>query len=494
MSWLPEPIDWPHLKKDPSDADAHVRDLLPAWVNGTLDPFEVPRVVAHLERCAGCRAAQAAWERIAGAVGASNPARQAVNERPLRRIMAATECSADAGSGRVATLDPPPTDFGPVIGGGAAMSDVTLPTPYRAPSTLAPHPGRARRRQPVMNELSAAAVMILILAGLFAAYRLRPDGDDTTLPGAAGSETPPSNTSARVLGPEEAIDIADCSTQPRPPGTVEVLIQTDARTPPSLPTAEAVDADVLFAGLPAPDEATRSAIGTTLRQLTACRFYATDFGSDRSQIEDYDDRFHALFSDDFLRRNIAQQRAIGAQLPPFFFMVATSRPLEVVESWVLQDGRVAVAVHEPGFDPRDVDVLVLARSDDRWLVDEVGALASASERVTPFASIHPMELVLIDDDAYPRGGSSFPSGSEINLTVANLGSKTQFLGIEQTGVDLMIDPGHSVEVALTLAPGTYQLGSFVLAGGGGGSDLNVLEPTFYATVEIVDVWTPEARG
>ncbi len=42
----------------------HIVDLLPAYVNGRLEPQEMRRVQEHLSRCAACRAELAAWEAI----------------------------------------------------------------------------------------------------------------------------------------------------------------------------------------------------------------------------------------------------------------------------------------------------------------------------------------------------------------------------------------------------------------------------------------------
>jgi hypothetical protein len=50
-----------------SHADEHVDELLPAYVNATLDADEVARVRVHLARCSACREELALWTAIAGA-------------------------------------------------------------------------------------------------------------------------------------------------------------------------------------------------------------------------------------------------------------------------------------------------------------------------------------------------------------------------------------------------------------------------------------------
>jgi DNA-binding CsgD family transcriptional regulator len=46
----------------------HVVDLLPAFVNGSLDRVETARVQDHLDRCAACRAERVVWVAVARAV------------------------------------------------------------------------------------------------------------------------------------------------------------------------------------------------------------------------------------------------------------------------------------------------------------------------------------------------------------------------------------------------------------------------------------------
>lgn len=49
----------------------HVDDLLPAYLNGTLDAPERRRVAGHLELCPVCRAELASWEAVRGATASA---------------------------------------------------------------------------------------------------------------------------------------------------------------------------------------------------------------------------------------------------------------------------------------------------------------------------------------------------------------------------------------------------------------------------------------
>jgi anti-sigma factor RsiW len=200
MSWQPEPADWPTLKRDPSDADEHVRDLLPAYLNGTIAPSEVGRIGDHLERCAGCREAARSWEAIAGAVRASATPQSRPPTRLLDRAMAAIR-DADGSSDDATGVPTQPLMNSP--GNVAAMPA----TPWRPPAT---------RRRPIVADISLAAVFVLVLAGIVAAFRLAPDDDRLVVPDAAHDATPTSGASATARGQNGAITGDECAITPRP--------------------------------------------------------------------------------------------------------------------------------------------------------------------------------------------------------------------------------------------------------------------------------------
>ena len=70
----------------------HVADLLPAYLNGTLQAGDERRVDEHLRGCAACRAELPSWEAVRGAVGVSQAAlptpSPAVFDRAMARIEA----------------------------------------------------------------------------------------------------------------------------------------------------------------------------------------------------------------------------------------------------------------------------------------------------------------------------------------------------------------------------------------------------------------------
>ena len=67
---------------------AHVTDLLPAYLNATLEAREETRVDGHLRNCPACRSELASWEEIRGAVGSSQEATPAPSPAVLAGALA----------------------------------------------------------------------------------------------------------------------------------------------------------------------------------------------------------------------------------------------------------------------------------------------------------------------------------------------------------------------------------------------------------------------
>ena len=66
----------------------HVADLLPAYLNGTLEAGEEHRVDEHLRGCAACRAELSSWEAVRGAVDVSQSAMPAPSPAVLDGALA----------------------------------------------------------------------------------------------------------------------------------------------------------------------------------------------------------------------------------------------------------------------------------------------------------------------------------------------------------------------------------------------------------------------
>jgi anti-sigma factor RsiW len=173
-----DPSEWPRLRRAPSDADEHVRDLLPSYVNGTLEPVEFGRVSEHLARCAGCRAALRSWEAIGTAVRSSAVASAGVRDRLLDRVMGEIEPTASAEMASVPTSRPSPSSLPPL-----PATDDDPEGAFAAPQSIAAipfgleplaadwHPEPPEKGWPLIAEVVAAAIVLLIVVGVFLVYR-----------------------------------------------------------------------------------------------------------------------------------------------------------------------------------------------------------------------------------------------------------------------------------------------------------------------------------
>jgi hypothetical protein len=501
--WKPEPADWPRLRREPSETDAHVRDLLPAYVNDTLEPGEYGRVVAHLRRCAGCQAGLKSWEVIAQTIRATVATNAPAPDRLFQRVVLA--------------LDQPPAweDFAepplPFARPDPVPPPVTLVAATNTNPTATTAHARPRvstRRRPIMAELSVATVLVLVVAALLAAYRLRQATERGTIPGAAVTVTAPASPTestgvVRTLGPDEAVDISECTTQPRPPGTVLNLVETPTEITPIFPPFSAderaalVDLDDLLADRPAADPAMTVRIADTLRQLTACRYYAGEYDErGHNGLDDYDGRYWALFSADFFRHELGGNREPGTDVRiPALWLPIDPRPRAIDTTWTLPDGRVAAKVVYPSGNSPGQALFIVVLEGDRWLVDEIGPLEPDPVRVpegpadpTDYSEVQ--QMVLFDDRAFsqvPSTASAFRVGQEVFLAVANLGSLPQRFEIPEFGFSLDVAAGHSVTLLIDAPSGRYELASYVAAAG---SERRILD----AEIVFVDEGTPIQHG
>jgi anti-sigma factor RsiW len=84
-----------------TDPHAHVAELLPWYVNGTLGSAEHDAVAAHLSGCPACREEAAQCESLAAAVRRAPDAAGAADAGRLERLLAGIELIEAAGAGRV---------------------------------------------------------------------------------------------------------------------------------------------------------------------------------------------------------------------------------------------------------------------------------------------------------------------------------------------------------------------------------------------------------
>ena len=76
--------------------DDHIPDMLPAYVNGTLDAETAARVAAHLPTCAACQGELAEWRAIAGAIPALSQSSPIPADALLNRVWAEIDCTQAA--------------------------------------------------------------------------------------------------------------------------------------------------------------------------------------------------------------------------------------------------------------------------------------------------------------------------------------------------------------------------------------------------------------
>jgi hypothetical protein len=76
--------------------DDHVADMLPAYVNGTLDAETAARVAAHLPICAACRNELAEWRALAGAASTLSRHSLAPADALLDRVWAEIDGATSA--------------------------------------------------------------------------------------------------------------------------------------------------------------------------------------------------------------------------------------------------------------------------------------------------------------------------------------------------------------------------------------------------------------
>jgi hypothetical protein len=337
----------------------HIADLLPEYVNGTLDLDTAASVRAHLRLCPDCRVSYAAWQSLASATRSF-----AVGEH---RIAPTNHPGAFAGIPGIAQT--PSED----------LMDTTLTLPQLDTFTGATRKTLRRITLGHLNhglELVAALAIVSVLAAGYAAYtRGTPSG--------TGGGRPINLAFAQNATPEAATEFNElCDVAPRTPEDLaRVLADYDGtpiepavylRAPDDLPDGTPIDA-----GDRQPSE-TREAVDTVWSRYWHCDQAGLRLNA------------FALMTDDgvrrvFFRSSFSTNATWGDPLPTIEVPGATPvSPEEIKRSMIdrppfplgagviLPDGRVVMLL-ETGTTTDELGpsgVAVFVQQNGAWLIDD----------------------------------------------------------------------------------------------------------------------------
>jgi plastocyanin len=251
----------------------------------------------------------------------------------------------------------------------------------------------------------------------------------------------------------EVVDPAECQVEPRAIEEIEQLVGTAGE--------EAADAtpDAAQAGAmegEEADEATVQAVTETYRQLVAC-LNGGEFL-----------RVYALYTDDYLRRTLADSGMDLQQLQ------ATPAPEQreatalvgVSDVRQLAGGRVAARV-ETTSSPEGVASVVeavLEPVDDRLLiadetvVDATAATPAAGGEEQAAAATGEGEAVEVEsyDIYFEPEELSIPADTDVTVNLPNEGVSLHNFSIDELGIDVDISPGATEETVINAPAGEYE--------------------------------------
>jgi anti-sigma factor RsiW len=320
----------------------HVADLLPAYVNDTLDPDAAAGVRAHVRLCPDCRVTLAAWQAIATATLA------VAAEEPWTERHGPTIAVTEG----IATLS------------AEDQMDATLNAPMvELPARLARR--RVRRleagRLSRGLELVAAALIVAVLAAGYLVYR-----DDVPAGGGGSTDVP-----AAIETATPAAFAKDCDVTPRTPEDLARVLASSSGGPQA-PAVELKGPSELPDGT-AVDDATRDAVADVWDAYWTCDRTGNRLGA------------FALLTDEgvlrvFFRSSLGTSVVYGDALPPYDATPSKGgKPAKVErppflldDGRVLPDGRVFMLLTTGTTTDRlgPVGYAVFARDGDRWLIDD----------------------------------------------------------------------------------------------------------------------------
>jgi hypothetical protein len=334
-----------------------------------------------------------------------------------------------------------------------------------------------RQRSFHLSQIATILLAVLVLATAIAALVRAPGGHNDEQPTFAVAAATPIATGVDPL-PYQPIDIADCATTARPPGTVRNLYgeapSTEALLPPYNRYEEGTkpnaidDAGNVLGSLDKIDRVTEAAIYETLHQLTACRLFMFRFGEIPLNYDDidYDGRFFALYSDNFFRRELGVLTGTGGEIGLIsFWGISGPESMALDDARVLPDGRVVAIVSQSPITIFKSRLVVFAPSEQGWLVDEMADIRPPREALEHMLFSQYLEVVLRNDEpslAIPMPTvDGFVNDRPVTITLANFGPVEQEFRIDSLGVKVSVPVGHSVSFALTPPAGLYVAESYV---------------------------------
>jgi plastocyanin len=250
----------------------------------------------------------------------------------------------------------------------------------------------------------------------------------------------------------EVVDPAECQVEPRAIEEIEQLVGTAGEGADATPDAAQAGA---MEGEEA-DEATVQAVTETYRQLVAC-LNGGEFL-----------RVYALYTDDYLRRTLADSGIDSQQLQ------ATPAPEQreatalvgVSDVRQLAGGRVAARV-ETTSSPEGVASVVeavLEPVDDRLLiadetvVDATAATPAAGGEEQAAAATGGSEAVEVEsyDIYFEPEKLSIPADTDVTVNLPNEGVSLHNFSIDELGIDVDIAPGATEETVINAPAGEYE--------------------------------------
>lgn len=257
----------------------------------------------------------------------------------------------------------------------------------------------------------------------------------------------------------EVIDPAECQVEPRTVEELEQLIGTAGEGEEATPEAaqagsmEGEDAD----------EATVQAVTQTYRELVAC-LNAGEFL-----------RVYALYTDDYLRRTLADSGMDLAQLQatPAPDQRETTALVGVSEVRQLAGGQITARV-ETSSSPEGVATViqgVLEQVEDRLLIaDETvvdataatpqaaGATPAAGEEEQAAAGEGAGEAVTVEsyDIYFELDELSIPADTDVPVQLPNEGVALHNFSVDELGISVDIAPGATEETVINAPAGEYE--------------------------------------